>query len=59
MYMIYREEAEGVSELTLENPPRDDAHTYRELGIQGQKIRRSIHNFDQAYVLLLDLLTCC
>jgi hypothetical protein len=51
----YREEAESVSELTLEDASREDAHTYRDakLGTQGQRIKKSIHNFAEAYVFSL------
>ncbi|KAF8498274.1 Metallo-dependent phosphatase-like protein [Gautieria morchelliformis] len=49
VFDLLREEAEGVSELTLETP-REEAHGFRQtkLGIQGHRIRKAIHNFDDA-----------
>ena len=51
-----REEAEGVSELTLETP-REQAQGFRDdtLGTQGHRIKKSIHNFDDAYVAFIYL----
>ena len=53
--MDYREESEGVSELTLETPLREQAQGYKDdtLGTQGHRIRKSIHNFAEAYVFFI------
>ncbi|KAF8519761.1 Metallo-dependent phosphatase [Hysterangium stoloniferum] len=49
VFELLREEAEGVSELTFEVPKdHDHRNRHTKLGLQNQRINKSIHNFDDA-----------
>lgn len=53
-----REEAENVSELTFETPANADTVHDATLDVQMHKIRKSIHNFAEACVVVIHVPAC-